>query len=42
MNIGKYIQLYSEDLRFKNYPESSISNYQKDGKTFLKVNEIKK
>jgi len=35
MNIGKYIQLYSEDLRLKNYAESSISNYVSQVKCFL-------
>ena len=35
MNIGKYIQLYSEDLRLKNYAESSIANYVSQVKCFL-------
>lgn len=35
MNIGKYLQLYSEDLRLKNYAESSIENYVSQVKCFL-------
>ena len=35
MNIGKYIQLYSEDLRLKNYAESSIANYVSQVRCFL-------
>jgi len=35
MNIGKYIQLYSEDLRLKNYAESSIENYCSQVAQFL-------
>ena len=35
MNIGKYIELYSEDLRLKNYAESSIENYISQVKLFL-------
>jgi integrase/recombinase XerD len=35
MNIGKYVQLYSEDLRLKNYSESTIQNYCSQVKCFL-------
>lgn len=35
MNIGKYISLYSEDLRLKNYSTSTISNYCSQVKLFL-------
>lgn len=35
MNIGKYIQQYSEDLRLKNYGERTISNYVSQVKCFL-------
>jgi site-specific recombinase XerD len=27
MNIGKYVELYSKDLKLKNYADSSIKNY---------------
>ena len=27
MNIGKYVKVYSEDLRLKNYSENTIENY---------------
>lgn len=36
MNIGKYIQLYSEDLKLKNYAKSSIENYCSQLSIFLK------
>lgn len=36
MNIGKYIQMYSEDLRLKNYGELTIKNYCSQVKLFLK------
>lgn len=36
MNIGKYVQLYSEDLRFKNYSENTIKNYASQVELFLK------
>lgn len=39
MNIGKYVQLYSEDLRFKNYAKSSIENYCSQVSLFLKDHE---
>ena len=35
MNIGKYVELYSEDLRLKNYSENTISNYCSQVKIFL-------
>ena len=35
MNIGKYTELYSEDLRLKNYSENTISNYVSQVKCFL-------
>ncbi len=35
MNIGKYINLYSEDLQLKNYAKSSISNYCSQVTLFL-------
>lgn len=36
MNIGKYIELYSEDLRLKNYSNNTIENYCSQVKLFLK------
>lgn len=35
MNIGKYVELYSEDLKLKNYSENTISNYCSQVKCFL-------
>lgn len=35
MNIGKYTELYSEDLRLKNYAENTITNYVSQVKLFL-------
>lgn len=35
MNIGKYVQLYSEDLRLKNYSKNTIINYANQVKCFL-------
>lgn len=35
MNIGKYIELYTEDLRFKNYSERTIDNYSSQIRNFL-------
>jgi len=39
MNIGKYIQLYSEDLKLKNYAKSSIENYCSQVALFLSDHE---
>jgi site-specific recombinase XerD len=36
MNIGKYVELYSEDLRFKNYAKSTIENYSFQVGLFLR------
>lgn len=36
MNIGKYVQMYSDDLRFKNYSENTIKNYAAQVEMFLK------
>jgi site-specific recombinase XerD len=36
MNIGKYIQQYSEDLRLKNYADNTIKNYCSQVELFLK------
>lgn len=36
MNIGKYVTLYSEDLKFKNYSENTIKNYSSQVLNFLK------
>jgi site-specific recombinase XerD len=35
MNIGKYAELYSEDLRLKNYSQNTIDNYVSQVKCFL-------
>jgi site-specific recombinase XerD len=35
MNIGKYMELYSEDLRLKNYSKNTIDNYVSQVKCFL-------
>jgi integrase/recombinase XerD len=35
MNIGKYIELYSGDLRIKNYSNNTIQNYVSQVKCFL-------
>ncbi len=35
MNIGKYVQRYSEDLRLKNYSENTIENYCSQVRCFL-------
>lgn len=35
MNIGKYVEMYSEDLKLKNYSENTISNYCSQVKLFL-------
>jgi hypothetical protein len=39
MNIGRYIQLYSEDLQLKNYAKSSIDNYCSQVSLFLSEHE---
>lgn len=39
MNIGNYLHLYSEDLKFKNYSQSSIDNYASQVKLFLMDHE---
>lgn len=36
MNIGKYVRMYSEDLRIKNYSETTIKNYTSQVSIFLK------
>lgn len=36
MNIGKYIQQYSDDLRLKNYADNTIANYCSQVELFLK------
>lgn len=36
MNIGKYLQMYSEDLRLKNYAGNTIENYTCQVELFLK------
>lgn len=36
MNIGKYVQQYSEDLRLKNYAENTIRNYAAQVDSFLR------
>lgn len=36
MNIGRYVQMYSEDLKFKNYAENTIKNYAAQVELFLK------
>lgn len=36
MNIGKYVQLYSEDLQLKNYSKNTIKNYVSQVELFLK------
>jgi len=35
MNIGKYVELYSEDLKIKNYASNTIENYCSQIKMFL-------
>ena len=39
MNIGKYVQMYSEDLRLKNYGELTIKNYTSHVRLFLQYFE---
>lgn len=36
MDIGRYVQMYSEDLRFANYAENTIKNYASQVELFLK------
>ncbi len=36
MNIGKYVQMYSDDLRFANYAENTIKNYAAQVELFLR------
>jgi len=36
MNIGRYVELYSEDLRLKNYSKNTIDNYTSQVGLFLK------
>ena len=36
MNIGKYVEMYSKDLKLKNYAESTIQNYCCQVELFLK------
>jgi len=36
MNIGKYTQLFTEDLRLKNYANNTIRNYAAQIELFLK------
>jgi len=36
MNIGKYIEMYSRDLRLKNYSENTIKNYCNQVELFLR------
>lgn len=35
MNIGKYVKIYSDDLRFANYAENTIRNYSTQVELFL-------
>jgi site-specific recombinase XerD len=35
MNIGRYTELYSEDLKFKNYSQNTIDNYVCQVRCFL-------
>lgn len=36
MNIGKYVKMYSDDLRFANYSENTIKNYASQVDLFLR------
>lgn len=36
MNIGKYVKMYSEDLKIKNYSDNTIKNYCSQVELFLK------
>lgn len=35
MNIGRYVKMYSDDLRLKNYSSNTIENYCSQIKLFL-------
>jgi len=35
MNIGKYVEMYSEDLKLKNYSSNTVQNYASQVKLFL-------
>lgn len=39
MNIGKYIDMYSDDLKLKNYSSNTIENYKSQVAIFLKYFE---
>lgn len=39
MNIGKYLEMYSEDLKLKNYSSNTIENYKSQVSLFLKYFE---
>lgn len=39
MNIGKYVDLFTEDLKYKRYSESTISNYSSQVRIFLRDHE---
>jgi len=39
MNIGKYLQMYSEDLKLKNYRQNTIDNYCSQVKCYLEYFE---
>lgn len=39
MNIGKYVEMYSEDLKLKNYSSNTIENYKSQVSLFLKYFE---
>ena len=36
MNIGKYVEMYSNDLKLKNYSQNTIDNYVSQVTLFLK------
>lgn len=36
MNIGRYVKMYSEDLRFANYSENTVKNYTAQVELFLR------
>ena len=41
MDIGRYVQMYSEDLLLKNYCQSTIDNYCSQVKCFLEYFDSK-